>query len=38
MRVSVRVGGMDEFEARAHNEVWDENVIRKMVLMEGSMI
>ncbi len=34
----VRVGGMDEFEARAHNEGWDENVIRKMVLMEGSMI
>jgi hypothetical protein len=34
----VRVGGKDELEATSHNEDWDENVLRKMVLMQGSIM
>jgi len=34
----MRVGGKDELEAPSHNEGWDEKVIRKMVLIEGSII
>ena len=34
----VRVGGKDELKATSHNEGWDENIIRKMVLMEGSIM
>jgi hypothetical protein len=33
-----RVDGKDEIEATSHNEGWDENVIRKMILMEGSIM
>ncbi len=34
----VRVGGKDELKATSQNEGWDENVIRKVVLMEGSIM
>jgi hypothetical protein len=34
----VRVGGKDELEATSHNEGWYENVIQKIVLMEGSIM
>ncbi len=34
----VRVSGKDELEATSHNENWDEKVLRKMVLMEGSIM
>jgi hypothetical protein len=33
-----RVGGKDELGATSHNEDWDENFIRKTVLMEGSIM
>jgi hypothetical protein len=35
---TVRAGGKDELQATSHNEGWDENVTRKMVLMEGSIM
>jgi hypothetical protein len=34
----VRVDGKDELKATSHHESWDENFIRKMVLMEGSIM
>ncbi len=34
----VKVDGKDELEATSHNEDWDENVLRKMVSMEDSIM